>query len=181
MAHGEKNISPIRLIFFQGTLAAFLYLMSFIIVFPYITCQSNWNFCEYNQPYVNLTLTMNRFFNLIKDKVLIFIFYYLISTGSIISLFETNKRYSPTHRCFSETFGAFIYWISKISRLNPIHQEEFDSLSLVWYILIFFSTLVYNEILILNCFGFEVNTRLNIIRGNTEREIILQEKELLIE
>ena len=75
--------------------------------------------------------------------------------GLNICLLIINKTNSPCHIFIIYVFGQFAYYVdfSKISIVI-----------IVCLLLILFMSLIFNEIIEINCFGFEKNTKKNIAK-----------------
>ena len=76
--------------------------------------------------------------------------------GLNICILIINKTYSPCHIFIIFVFGQLAYYVdfSKISKIFII----------VCLLLILFMLLIFNEIIEINCFGFEKNTKKNIAK-----------------
>ena len=99
-------------------------------------------------------------------ELLVMIGLMVTQLGLNICILIINKTYSPCHIFIIFVFGQLAYYVdfSKISKIFII----------VCLLLILFMLLIFNEIIEINCFGLEKNTKKNIIkRARTESDNLL--------
>ena len=143
----KKFCSVYEIIFFNGLIQ--LILISIFSIFDYYFFKLE-NFGEY----------FNNF-NFIK---LLVIFGTIITQlGLNISIFYTIKKNTPCHFFIIFTFGKFAYYMN-FSRISII--------IIIFLLFILFLSLIFNEIIEINCFGLSKNTKKNIINRaeNEEKE-----------
>ena len=93
-----------------------------------------------------------------------FIFYFLLSGSKNIYRLLTNKVYSPTTTSLSEALFAPLLIIIDIFNFDKSIKNGiiYIVINLAISILMIFTSLVYNEFLVLNCCKLEYNTHYNI-------------------
>ena len=104
----------------------------------------------------------------------------IIEAGVELSVLFTIKKNTPCHVFiigeFMTIFSNFYYLRESMKATNLIIMS-------ICYIIIFFFSLVFNEIIEINCFGLSVNTRKNIMKRekiedlSTIRESFVDENE----
>lgn len=157
----NKLYTPYQLVFTSRNISCGIFAILFMIL-PY--CECKWDFCSYNplntlmiEPLVS---TFKLYFS--TDKIIrsvMFVLYELICAGYIMLFFITIYHFTPTQRSVSDSLASFIYWIIQLET-----QDAFESLilSLIGYLLVLFSCLIYNEIIILYFFRLEYYTKKEI-------------------
>ena len=108
-----------------------------------------------------------------------FIFYFLLSGSKNIYRLLTNKVYSPTTTSLSEALFAPLLIIIDIFHFDKSNIKGifYISINLVISIIMIFTSLVYNEFLVLNCCKLEYNTHYNISKRAESSDIILDQKD----
>ena len=94
-----------------------------------------------------------------KKYYIIVILYTLISFCYNNLCLKIIDVFSPNHFAISrvlENMGVFI--IDLI--INGIYSEDYIAIKIIVYILLFFSTIIFNEFLVINIFNFAKNTKL---------------------
>ena len=88
----------------------------------------------------------------------------------------TNQKYSPTHSSIADTLSAFIIWI--IQLCVPYFRDKkitfwVSLLEGITFIIIYIGIFIFLELVIINRFGMDNNTRdkINIRVDNEENEI----------
>ena len=91
-----------------------------------------------------------------NQEILVIIGLMITQLGLYICILIINKTNSPCHIFIIYVFGQLAYYVdfSKISKIFII----------VCLLLILFMLLIFNEIIEINCFGFEKNTKKNIAK-----------------
>ena len=84
----------------------------------------------------------------------------------------TNFYYSPTQRSVSDTLSSLFWWI--FSFFIPSKDQKVPGFLVgivIGYIIIFFGSLLYNELIVLHFCGFSKNTKYEVMeRGDIESE-----------
>ena len=105
-------------------------------------------------------------------ELLVMIGLMITQLGLYICILIINKTNSPCHIFIIYVFGQFAYYV------------DFSKISIVIIIcllLILFMSLIFNEIIEINCFGLEKNTKKNIMkRARTESDNLLINNSKLI-
>ena len=85
----------------------------------------------------------------------------------------TNQSYSPTHRAIGDNLSAFIFWI--IQFFAPKSKEELWKTILkgITYIIMFLGIFIFLELIIINVFDMNKNTKdsINTRVDEEEKEI----------
>ena len=108
-----------------------------------------------------------------------FIFYFLLSGSKNIYRLLTNKVYSPTTTSLSEALFAPLLITIDIFHFDKSNTKGiiYIVINLVISIIMIFTSLVYNEFLVLNCCKLEYNTHYNISKRAESSDIILDQKD----
>ena len=124
----------------NGIINALLYII--LAIFDYYFFKLD-NFIEYFDKFGN-------------QEILAIIGLMITQLGQYICILIINKTNSPCHIFIIFVFGQLAYYVdfSKISKIFII----------VCLLLILFMLLIFNEIIEINCFGFEKNTKKNIAK-----------------
>ena len=70
---------------------------------------------------------------------------------------KINQIYGPIHRCVGDTFVSFVLWmIDFLNNKEKLLKNYIDGLS---FIICIFGTLIFTEIIIVDVFNFNINTR----------------------
>ena len=83
----------------------------------------------------------------------------------------TNFYYKPTTRSVSDTISSFFEWIFAFCLTDQASRHGALAIIgiVIGYIIIIFAAVLYNELIILNVFGFAKNTKIEVIqRGEKE-------------
>ena len=108
-----------------------------------------------------------------------FIFYFLLSGSKNVYRLLTNKVYSPTTTSLSEALFAPLLITIDIFHFDKSNTKGiiYIVINLVISIIMIFTSLVYNEFLVLNCCKLEYNTHYNISNRADESVNIFDQKE----
>ena len=134
----------------NGIMNAILFII--LAIFDYYFFKLD-NFIEYFDKFGN-------------QEILVIIGLMITQLGLYICTLIINKTNSPCHVFIIFVFGQLAYYVdfSKISKIFII----------VCLLLILFMLLIFNEIIEINCFGLEKNTKKNIMkRARTESDDLL--------
>lgn len=156
----KKHYTPVRLVFLQGVFSTCIFFFAFIIM-PFIPC--NLSFCRdgYTENFITTVKIYWSDDQLARTFYLII--YLLACSAYVLFVFITIHLFTPTHRCMSDTLGTIVFWIGSLI----FQMTEFDYYTPIWYLLIMFSCLVYNDVLILNFCGLDQNTKKKITMRST--------------
>ena len=100
-----------------------------------------------------------------------FIFYFLFTTSSKVSLFVSTFYFSPTLIMVTDTISLLLSWIVSLFFQEKLPDDI--TFTAIGYLIALFSTLIYNEIIIFNCCGLNKNTKKFVNnRNNKELEEI---------
>ena len=117
------------------------------------------------EPYLHLDNFQEYFDNFdIKELLAIFgivIFHY----GYILSTLFTNKNNTPCHTFIIIVFGQLVNSINFTSTSIPI---------VICLVFVLFISLIFNEIIEINCFGLSKNTRRNIVDRAENEDLIIK-------
>ena len=93
----------------------------------------------------------------------------IVSCGLDLSSLFTIKNNTPCHALI---IGEFMTITT-----NIIYSEDITNLIIIiiCYAIIFFFSLVFNEIIEINCFGLSDNTRRNIMKREKNDDLMLRE------
>lgn len=160
----KEYVNPSNLLFYIGTCGMVIYAFLFTAV-GLLTCPKQLDFlCKYNR------FTNNSIENILEIMTEVFkrpfillmmIVTVCVGTGYLIFFLLTLFYFSPTHRCLSDILNSFIFWI--YTNITGTYDKMFGA-TLTGYLLIFFGSLVYNEIIILHFWGLDYNTKKDIYR-----------------
>lgn len=124
---------------------AYLIILSFIWAIP---CSGpGFLPCNTEGSIENVAFSMKTYFGEdALNKTLLLVAFVIVHIGYTICLLLTIYYFSPLHRCVGETLGVFILWMIQLMR----GLQSFSVIPFLGYILIVISTLIYNEIIILD-------------------------------
>ena len=143
----KKFCSVYEIIFFNGIID--LILFSIFSIFDYYFFK-----LENYEDYFNN-------FNLVE--LLVIFGTMLTQLGLIICIFFTNKKNTPCHIFIIFVFGKFAYYMNFSA--NSV-------IAIIFLLFILFFSLIFNEIIEINCFGLSKDTKKNIIN-----RAVIEEKE----
>ena len=118
------------------------------------------------------------FNNFSYKDLLTFIGFIIINTGLELSILFTIKKNTPCHVFiiseFMTIYANFYYLTEQLNATNLI-------IMIISYIIIFFFSLIFNEIIEINCFGLSDNTRKNIMKREKKEDLITIRKESFVD
>ena len=157
----DKFVLPHFLLFFRGIINSIL--VTILICILYAT--SNIDFRYYNNILNNIQASEILF------KLLSFIFMIL----KIFCIFEIIYIFTPQHVGFCIVI-IYIYNAIKNMILTDAFQNEFCSclFNVICLIFIAFGTIIFNEMIIINCWGLNENTKSGIVRKERLESLELQ-------
>ena len=148
----EKKFSSVyEIAFFNGLIA--LVLLVIFSVFDYYFFKMD-NFREYfnNFNYIELLIILGTI---------------ITQLGLTICALFTSKNNTPCHIFIIYVFGNFAYYLN---------FSKNSIIKIICLLFIFFLSLIFNEIIEINCFGLSKNTKKNIINRAKAEEIYGDEK-----
>jgi hypothetical protein len=153
--------SPYEICFYDGIISLILFIITFAIV-TNIEIEEDQYAIEYNGKYY-----IDNFFQFCEDFNIkeFFIFICEIIYYFIYYLFPliTIKNYNATH------YLIILIFDFEVTFLLDIQIKWRFYLTIIIFFIILFMILVFNEIIELNCYGFQKNTKKNItIRAELE-------------
>ena len=163
-----ESYDPFLIIIFEGIFGSFLSLLSFIAENPFIDIKAIYD--------------SNSISSFCLFLLLLFLYYLF---GALRNAFRimTNKLYSPMELTLSD------YFLNPIFIVLGYFLDDFQTkgkksliyflINLITSILASFSTLIYNEFLIIFCCGFEYNTYSQITKRSKDEKIEIGEFNLL--
>ena len=109
----------------------------------------------------------------LKISIFLLLIYFIVSGFKTIYKILTVKTYSPMTRTLADSFldiffNIYYYW--DIIKGNDILRMTCFWIDLFFKVIIIFFNCVFNELLVLYCFGMDKNTYLEI----TERAIKME-------
>ena len=116
-------------------------------------------------PYHHLDNFQEYFENFNTKELLVIFGIVFLHYGYILSILFTNKKNTPCHTFIINVFGQLVININFTSSISiPI---------VVCLVFVLFISLIFNEIIEINCFDLSKNTRRNIVdRAQNEDSII---------
>lgn len=162
----DRRHSLFMIIFLIGAISSAIYLIILSFTWKIPCANVDWLPCD--GTFENIMVTVPKYFQNLQNT------WYLV--GILVShaiytfcLFKTLFYFTPLHRCMSDSISVFILWI--IQKITTDFKDEW--IPLVGYIIIVFSSMIYNEILILNFWSLNFYTKREISnRSVKEKEIV---------
>lgn len=144
---GNIKIHPMQAVGIEGT-AGLCYYFILLPIFYFIPCQNS-DLCSRGR----IEDTVNAFVQIGTKPLLMACFW-----GTMISIalfnwtgLSTTKHASALARSTIDTSRTLLVWAFSMA----VGWEKFEYLQLVGFVLLVFGTMLYNEVLILPCFGFK--------------------------
>ena len=150
------KISPYELMLYEGLLG-FVSVLVVNTFFFFVRCPEY--FCPNQQDYNIFTDFMN-----ILNETKVFLFFFLYMTTSLlVNLLarQTIYYFSPTTESVSDSLSSMLFWvIFRFVRDNNKKNAYTSSyIPFIGYCILFFGSLLYNEIIIVYYCGLEENTK----------------------
>jgi len=161
-------INPYQILMFEGFFGLIMTSICFFVIEePFDKLIKSYDTWQNQQTIYILLLTI------------FFIFYFLLSGSKNVYRLLTNKIYSPTTTSLSEALFTPILIIIDIFNFDKSNIKGiiYIVINLVISIIMIFTSLVYNEFLVLNCCKLEYNTHYNISNRADESANIFDQKE----
>ena len=161
-------INPYQILMFEGFFGLIMTSICFFVIEePFDKLIKSYDTWQNQQTIYILLLTI------------FFIFYFLLSGSKNVYRLLTNKIYSPTTTSLSEALFTPILIIIDIFNFDKSNIKGiiYIVINLVISIIMIFTSLVYNEFLVLNCCKLEYNTHYNISNRADESVNIIDQKE----
>ena len=162
------RLSPYKLLFYEGVFGAVICGFSFLISY-FIPCKDN-DFCTpYNGKLYDIFTDLTDFWN--KSHVQIFLFLFLFISG-FYNLFckLTLYYFSPNQQTVSDPISSFFLYFYYYS-LDIDDAFINSGLPLIGYLIIIFSALIYNEIIIIYVFGLQKDCKEEVIKRAREESV----------
>ena len=153
VAIAQENIKPYEVLFYKGVCQIFYVILISIFVY-------------YRTDTFNYILTIEHLTQRIIIRIIIIIF----SIGRSLFLIQVIDKFSPQHLSILKVFESlFLCLFSMITQwiFQYIHQNDNDDwfkifLEISAFVIMGISSLIHNEIIIINCFGLEKDTKYNL-------------------
>lgn len=153
----KKSVSPYIFLFFQGIIGLILTTIFQLTIYdPMISTIANME--DFHDGFVRLA----------NSSLLIFYFIanILMICGYSIFILLGNRDYSPVHISICETFYSFLFVLYSLIFLDGKNSEK-QICYFICFVFIFVFALIYNEIIIIHWYKFDIDTH----HGITERGI----------
>lgn len=153
----SKFVSPLELLFYNGVIGIIVQLIEFTVV-SNLNVSENDNFRDF---------TFRKVSSSFKEQPIGNIVLFFISFGSEFFFYLTNYIYNPIYLSIADLFLLNISFIRIFlkKKIEPIML----TIQLFFGVLIFFSSLVFSEIVIISCFNMNKNTK-EEIANRAEKE-----------
>ena len=139
-------LSPYLCLLYLGFFSLIISLIGFIAFYLIIDC--------------NLENFIGIFKGESLTSVVYLIFYFFLGSFTNVLSFLIIFYFSPTLLLITDIINPIINWIITLFKKD---NKAFDIvMNSIGYFLVLFSALIYNEIIICNCFGLNRNTKKNL-------------------
>ena len=178
-----KYMSPYLVISLEGIFGVIITSFLFIIL-NRIDCPDNSIFCSRDSSTNHSVENFIETISFIMSNKEYFIGFFTFMLGACffnIFRLKTNEVYSPTHRSIADSIGACLSWIMKLC--IPYFNNEkivfYNSIIKgLAYIIIIFGVGIYLEFMVINKWGLNHYTRINI--NERSNFFAVKEKEELL-
>ena len=162
-----EYVSPYLIISTEGAFGLILCFISF--QFLNDTCTKTFFICSDEIHYWENFKAFFNDTNLIIALILFFIGVFCVNTFKML----TNQSYSPTHRAIGDNLSAFIFWIIQFFAFNSKEELWKTILKGITYIIMFLGIFIFLELIIINVFDMNRNTKdsINTRVDEEEKEI----------
>ena len=168
-------VSPFKMLMQEGLVSCFILLV--ILVICEIFCLNIWPNQKKTDSQIDAKLKKGKNIERIILSIFLLVLYWILSGFKNIYRVITIKLYSPMTRALAETiidpFIVFYYFIDENIKPNILYIV----INLICLFLIVFCSLVYNDFIILYCFGLEHNTYTEIKKRSELNDYILGEED----
>ena len=107
---------------------------------------------------------LKEYFDNFNTTELLVVFGYLITQlGLYLGALFTNKNNTPCHIFIIYVFGQLAYYLD---------FSENSIVIIICLVIILFLSLIFNEIIEINCFGLSDNTKIKIIKRGESEDLI---------
>ena len=171
----DKFISPYKIMIIIGIIGFIFELILFIVSISINSnkkCQENIYtniFCYFNTNYFS-EFSKKNYYNIIKELFLTICYIISCSLGFICELFII-KYLNPNYILMSDNIYFEIFkvkqYLSFATQDKKLYKENFYILQIA-ELVEFIGCLIYLELIELNCFGLNKNTKINIIKRSLE-------------
>ena len=154
------SISPYILLLYRAIIVCFIaFLFSIPFIFVELPDENGENSCVFTRIW---KIYDNKLNILTIIGMIIFQFLYIINILFIID------KFSPSHYAMACVIGSFGSLLNSIIIFNNVELLEFF-IRFVLYLLLIISTSIYNEIILLKCFGLDKHAKLTMEKeANTD-------------
>ena len=159
----NKFLLPHFLMFWRGLTNLIIFLIMILIFY----WTSIIDFTNYK--YLNLTNALE-----ITRKIILIIF----SFGKTFSVFKIIDIFTPQHVGFVNVVYCLIEFVKYIIKQNKIDDIIHFIFDIISFIVIILGTLIFNEMIIINAFGLNDNTKSGIIKKEKLDNIELKSTEI---
>lgn len=161
----NQFISPFEILLFEGSFGLVISIV-LIAIFNNITCPRYFDFCIEGKPIEEILETL-KIIGSNGGIIGLLVLFFFTSAGYNIFRLSINKIYTPTHKAIADILSAFI-WECVWYILDTNKTEWYIILNVIGYLIMIIGTLLYNEIIILYLWGFQSNTKKEILMRTSE-------------
>jgi hypothetical protein len=157
----SKFISPFKLLFVKGIFCTILNIILYVIL-NFIKCENNF-LRNYYCTSVYIESGIKEIYNDITSFFVIIAFILITLVLNILAIL-TNFYFNPNYRVISDSFTdvigyAYLYFVFK--------RNTYKIYNIFGQIILILGILIFNEIIILNIFGFSKYTKYEIDKRST--------------
>lgn len=159
----KSTLSEYSLLFFEGVFQLIFGVICLIIL-SFIECAQYYSFCDHQKSKyifdIHLLLSTLKANPFLYLNMIIYVFiYFLLQVFRIITIKEFSPLYRIVADCLVFIYG-FIYDL--ITNGGDSSYNYKFVITIIGYIMLLFSLLIYNEVLIIHLFKMNVNTEMEI-------------------
>ena len=180
----QYKAPPLKVVGMEGAWGVCSYII-LLFVFYFIKCPESWGdtrkqLCSVDDSgdgvyrFENPIMAIRQIFA--SGKLLCYVILYISSIACFnFAGLSVTKHVSSTARTIVDTLRTIVIWGFFMMPFVPEGtQETFDWKQLVGFVILVFGSLIYNEILVFPCGGFDQNTKEAIKKRNNQ---VMQEEE----
>ena len=166
------RLSPYKLLFYEGVFGVIICGFSFLISY-FIPCKNN-DFCKlYNGKLYDIFEDLTDFWSDPRVKVFLFLFLFISGFYNLFCKL-TLYYFSPNQQTVSDPMSSFFLYFYYYSLVNDAFIKSAfiqSGLPLIGYLIIIFSALIYNEIIIIYVFGLQKDCKEEVIKRAREESV----------
>lgn len=169
----SKFFSPYKILFIEG-LSSFCFCIVSFLILSFINCPFD-EFCRSGHKFFEIGLMLNE----CRDNYGYYIAFFISGFGVDLFIILTVKIFNPAFRPIFDTLLSIgmAYNLFKMNNEGIIWKV----VKIISYIFIIFADLIFNEIILINCFNISKDTRNNIsIRGENEYEDCIKKLDIFV-